>query len=518
MRVLISHIVILSLLSVLSLLNAQSSLQFVSQDEKELITKWENSKAESSTSFMQFSYSVNNQALIEVFYSYHKNALSNIIQNRDSNAKRAEIIFKYLHEEVFLRYELNALTTDLVTGKIYNCVTATSFFVSMAEEFNIPFRIYETPAHVYASVIAGDEELIIELTAPKDGFDFNSNTETLIQTLVDSKLISRDELAEKGSEQLYQEYIAKTKPISKKQLLGIQYHNDALIKALKNEYYDAYNQMNKAVKLYQNQTFSEAFKYIVTISQLNFTLDASKKYSLISNLTFSTKNDSILTYTLVNHLGELIEDLLKFEENFELVDELLTRVENNVLRDTFIDEKLNEYYIYMYTVFAQNASLKGETLEAKKNIEKALELSPKNSRLNTYYVSVTSNYATKLSQTGLFESARATIDELVEKYPEGYPVINEARVQVILDALVSIPMTIENENKILPELKLAYSIQPENIYLRSFSATVFHEFAMQQVRRSNYQKAKELILDGLKYNTSDPTLLSDLELINEILK
>lgn len=67
----------------------------------------------------------------------------------------------------------------------------------MAEEFGIPFQIYETPAHVYASIRHRNEEVIVELTAPKEGFDFGSNMESLLQTLVDSKLISRDELAEK---------------------------------------------------------------------------------------------------------------------------------------------------------------------------------------------------------------------------------------------------------------------------------------------------------------------------------
>ncbi|MBO6621708.1 MAG: hypothetical protein JJ892_00195 [Balneola sp.] len=496
---------------------AQPQIEYISENEQVFVNNYENSNLKSLPSFKQFLITTNTTSGSS-FYENHLAALRSKIRDRDSNKKKAEVIFKYLHDEVFRQYELNALVEELSENRIYNCVTATSFFVSMAEEFGIPFQIYETPAHVYASILHRDEEIIVELTAPKDGFDFSSNMESLLQTLVDSKLISRDELAEKGAEQLYQEYVAKTIPVSKKQLLAIQYHNDALIKAQNKEFEAAYNQISKAVNLYPNQTFSEAFKYIVAISQSDFTLDASKKYSLISKLTLSSKNDSTLTYSLVNHLGELIEDLLKFEENFDLVNELLIRVQEHVLHDSFIDEKLNEYYIYMYTVFAQNASLKGETLEAKRNIEKALALSPENSRLTTYYISVTSNHATKLSQIGLFETARSIVDELAANYPSGYPIIKEARVQIILDALVSIPLVIENETKLLPELELAYSIQPENIYLKSFSATVFHELAMQQVRRSNYQKAKNLILDGLKYNSSDPTLLSDLDLINEILK
>ncbi len=512
-----SLVISLLLLLGFQLSYAQPRIEYISENEQSFVSNYENSNLKNLPSFKQFLITTK-AASGSSFYENHLIALRSKIRDRDSNKIKAEVIFNYLHDEVFRQYDLNALVEELPGNRIYNCVTATSFFVSMAEEFEVPFQIYETPAHVYASIRHRDEEIIVELTAPKDGFDFSSNMETLLQTLVDSKLISRDELAEKGAGQLYQEYVAKTIPISKKQLLAIQYHNDALIKAQNNEFDKAYNQMSKAVSLYPNEVFSEAYKYIVAVSQSDFTIDASRKYFLLSKLTLSTKNDSTLTYSLVNHLGELIEDLLKFEENFELVHQLLVQAEEHILPDPFIEEKIKEYYIYMYTVFAQNASLKGETLQAKKNIEEALSLSPENSRLITYYISVSSNHATKLSQIGLFETARSTIDELAAKYPTGYPVIKEARVQIILDALVSIPLVIENETKLLPELELAYSIQPDNIYLKSFSATVFHELAMQQVRRSNYQQAKDLILDGLKYNSEDPTLLSDLELINEILK
>ncbi len=498
-------------------LQAQPQINYVSNAEQTLVENYENSEQKNLSSFKQFLLSTN-FSKSDTFFENHLSALKDKIRDKDSHKKKTETIFKYLHENVLLQYNLNALVPDLTENQIYNCVTATSIFVSIVEEFGIPYNIYETPAHVYASINHRNEEIVVELTNPKKGFDFKSDKESLIQTLIDSKLISRDELAEKGAEQLYRENIAKTKSITKKQLLAIQYHNEALIKASNNQYAEAYNQMNKAVKLYPNQTFSEAYKYIVTVSQLDFTLDVSEKHTLLNSLSLSTKNDSMLTYTLVNHLGELVEDLLKLEENFESVTELLAQVESNILQDSFIDKKLRDYYVYMYTVFAQNASLKGETLIAKSNIEKALILSPDNSTLNTYYVSVTSNYATKLSQSGFFDAAQSIIETLASKYPEGYPIIDESRVQIILNALMPIPITYENEERLRQELNLAYSIQPENIYLKSFSATIFHELAMQQVRRSNYQKAKDLILDGLKFNSTDPTLLSDLKLIEDILK
>tara|TARA_R110002126_G_scaffold35949_2_gene109893 strand:+ start:1850 stop:3358 length:1509 start_codon:yes stop_codon:yes gene_type:complete len=502
----------------LNAVSAQEKISFISSNEENLISNWGNSEFKDSPSFLQFSISSAQENRLNSFYATHKSELATKIKDRDSNKKKAETIFNYLHENVFIRYNLNSEVNDLLNSQTYNCVTATSFFISMAEEFEIPFTIYETPAHVYASISHRNDEIIVELTDPRDGFDFGSNMEALLQTLVNSKLISRDELAEKGPEELYREYVAKTIPISKKKLLAIQYYNEALIKSNSEDYDAAYNQMNKAIALYKNQTFSKTFKYIVTISQLDFKLDISKKYNLLNRLLVSTKNDSVLSYNLVNHLGELIEDLLKYEENFDLAKDLLSDVEANIFHDTFIDEKIRDYYVYMYTAFAQNASLKGESLEAKNNIEKALQLDPDNSRLTTYYVSVTSNYASKLSQLGLFETARSTIDELAANYPEGYPIIKEARVQIILDALVPVQIVIENESKLLPELELARSIQPDNIYLKSFSATVFHELAMQQVRRSNYRKAKTLILNGLDYSPKNATLRSDLDLINKILK
>lgn len=502
----------------LSSLTAQEKSTFISSAEESLVSNWDNSISRNSPSFLQFSISTDIENQLNEFYAIHKSELGKKIRSRDSNKKKAKIIFDYLHKEVFLKYDLNAQVNDLFDNKIYNCVTATSLFVSMAEEFEIPFTIYETPAHVYASITHRDDEIRVELTEPEHGFDFGSDMKELLLTLVNSKLISRDELADKGAEQLYREYVAHTIPISKKQLLGIQYHNEALIQSGNKDYDTAYNQMNKAIMLYPNKTFSEAYKYIVALSQLDFTLDVSSKYNLLNKLLVSTKEDSILTYALVNHLGELIEDLLKFEENFDLTANLLSDVEVNINHDKFIDAKIKDYYVYMYTLFAQNASLRGESLEAKQNFEKALKLDPNNSRLNTYYVSVVSNYATKLSQLGLFENARSTIDELATTYPTGYPIIKEAQVQVILDALIPIQMVIENESKLLPELELAYSIQPDNIYLKSFAATVFHELAMQQVRRSNYPRAKTLILNGLEYNASDAILRSDLDLINKIVK
>lgn len=498
---------------------AQIPISYATSSEKELINS---SDLTELTAIQTFANSISPSILKEddfiAFYETHYQELSKKIRSNDSDKKKASIIFDYLHKQVFKKYELEALVPQLVIQNTYNCVTATALFVSYAEAFNIPFKIYETPSHVYASIINKNKEIIVELTAPNIGFDLKLDYETMIQVLIDSKLISRDDVANKGAKNVYHDYINATKPISKKQLLAIQYHNDGIIYAKQKNYLSAYNQMNKAIKLYPNKVLSKAYSYIVSLSQLDFTLGIDTKYELLRSMLNSTKNDSLLTYSLVNHLGELTEDLLKQEENFERVEQLLTEVEEFVLTDDFISSKIEEYKTYMYTVFAQNASLRGNTIAAKKNLEQALLLDSDNIRLKTYYVSVASSYALKLSQTGLFQKAKESISELEQQYPTGYPIIADTKVQIILNSLVPLTKILANKEELVSNLLEAHQLAPDNIYLKSFAADVFHELAMQEIRRANYKAAKSLILEGLSFDSTNQTLRSDLDLINDMLK
>ena len=482
---------------------------------------WESFSEQYPLAYDQFAFSTYSSAdrikAYQDFVSTHKNELEKKIKSRFSDRRKAEIIFKYLHEEVFLRYKLDSRVDELITSNIYNCVTATAFYVSMAETFEIPFQIYETPAHVYASVKDGNDEVIVELTAPQNGFDFDTDIESVLQTLLDSKLISQQELEEKGAEQLFAEYVKETILIDEKELLAIQYYNEGVMYSNGKKYQESYNKFRKALILYNNPQFSEAYRYTVAVSQMDFTLPLQTKTMLLNTLLESTKSDSVLTYTLIPYLGELIEDLMKSEDTFEDAQLLIDSTRDQIFTDNLTLSKIDEYQIYIYTVFAQNASLKGDSNLAKETLEKALLIDPDNEQLTTYYVSVSTNHALKLAQFGLLESARELIDKLASDYTEEFPVVQDAQVRIILSSLIETSIIEENASKFLSDIELAYNIQPDNIYLKSFAANVFHELAMQQIRRANYKKAKDYILKGLDYNPDNSILRSDLDLINQMV-
>ncbi len=514
------HCLITLLLSSLLAIPAAGQ-DFISEREQQLITNWE--AFDEQTPLLYDQIMVSEYAapdLIEQYRSFfetHRSALQQKIRNRDSDKRKARKIFEYLHEEVFKRYRLETNARALINSGEYNCVTATAFFVSMAEAFELPYAIYETPQHVYASIMDGKDEVVTELTAPRNGFDFKTDIESVINTLVDSKLITQDELDEKGPEQLYREYVRDTKPVSKKELLAIQYYNDGLILIESSDYEEAHRKFSHALKLYHNPTFIQAFTYLINISQFDFSVPLDSKLKLLETALNITRGDSLLSYTLLPHVGERIEDLSDKEEDLSRAQELLDLSREQVFDNETVRETIRNYQVYIYRSLAQIASLKGDHQTASLELEKAIEMDPDNERLKTYYVSVTANHALKLAQFGLTDAAYEKILQLARQYPDGYPVINDARVQIILAKLTSLPPVEENAGVLIARLEEAKNIQPENIYLKSFAANTFHELAMQQIRRANYQQAKDYILMGLSFHSSDPTLRSDLELINKMI-
>ena len=452
------------------------------------------------------------------FYSQHKEQIGKNIKERNSHIKNAKIIFEYLHREVFKTYNLHSTVSSLVNNKQYNCVTATSFFVSIAEEFDIPYKIYESPMHVYASVIDGKDEAIVELTLPKSGFDFNANNESIIQTLVNSKLISRDELEQKGADELFREYVEDTFPVSKKELLAIQYYNDGLLLQKQMRYEESFQKFGTALKLYQNSQFSKAYETSFRNSQNDFSLLENDKVRLVRLYLESTQTDSILSKNFVYHLATLIDKLLKNEDNFDEAEKLIHFADREIYPTATNSERITELKSYFYTSKAENAALKGETRVALEYLQQAMEFAPLNTRLRNYSVSLTSNYALQLAHLGQLKKSRNIIDSLHVQYPVDFPVVADARVQIIIAGLVPLQKNEANADEFSNDLALAKSIHPENIYLKSFSSIVFHELAMQQIRKANYPKAKDYILEGLSFHSSDGTLRSDLELINSMLE
>jgi hypothetical protein len=64
----------------------------------------------------------------------------------------------------------------------------------------------------------------------------------------------------------------------------------------------------------------------------------------------------------------------------------------------------------------------------------------------------------------------------------------------------------------------ATQIDNENVNLRKMLVAIYHEYAMQKVREGNYRLAKDIVTEGLAVDSSDATLMRDMELILPFLR
>jgi hypothetical protein len=64
------------------------------------------------------------------------------------------------------------------------------------------------------------------------------------------------------------------------------------------------------------------------------------------------------------------------------------------------------------------------------------------------------------------------------------------------------------------KLTKVFEMDSTNTMTKEALGSIYHELSMVEIRKSNYKKAKSLILQGLKIVPSNEFLLPDLDLIN----
>lgn len=83
-------------------------------------------------------------------------------------ARRAEVLFGFLHEEILdggFAADCHAIERTLRTGE-YNCLSGTLLYVGLAERCGVAARAVLAPSHVYARATIGGISQDIETTLP----------------------------------------------------------------------------------------------------------------------------------------------------------------------------------------------------------------------------------------------------------------------------------------------------------------------------------------------------------------
>jgi len=88
--------------------------------------------------------------------------------------EQAAALLRFLHHELLrgrYRAEANDLSAALAGGQ-FNCLTATTLFLLLADQLDLPAQAYETPGHVCACLLTAGGPVLVECTWP-EGFGTN---------------------------------------------------------------------------------------------------------------------------------------------------------------------------------------------------------------------------------------------------------------------------------------------------------------------------------------------------------
>jgi len=162
--------------------------------------------------------------------------------------KSGKAIYKHLHKKFLYTYQPTARFKDVLNlGATYNCVSSTSIFAVLCQKMGVPVSLYVTPNHVYAAVTSGSKEIRVEMTDPKSGFNFKTGIKASLRYLRQYKLVTEQEIKEKGERQVYRDFVESGRKIPLEYLLAISYYNQGQRHLVNNRFEKGVHAVSKSL-------------------------------------------------------------------------------------------------------------------------------------------------------------------------------------------------------------------------------------------------------------------------------
>lgn len=425
--------------------------------------------------------------------------------------KDVKFIYERLHEKFLRKYENIAFFDQIFENGVYNCVTAVALYAMSFKELGIPYRIKETPTHVYIVADPETSQLLIETTDPIGGFkSFTPGfKENFVVQLGLMKLVDENDISSKGIYTVFDEYYFGGADLSLKQLIGVQYYNLGYTFFEKNDYHGAWNALSKAQLFHDND-------------QLNSMLFGS----IVNTLSYSDYtdwNDILLLPYLerfqdfdikkTNIVGEFQRML-----NYVLVsnnDEKTAEMAYNHYMRKSIDEEVQKEvsfsYFYERSVIAYNRANYNLAFEYVINAYKS---KPGNSHAENILL----ESFRRSCQNKPTEIALAKLDTLKSNNPSlaKNNHINRMRLNLYL---ASIGENFDsrkstNGNKFIQLFESTILENPDYTYDEGILADSYSKAAIYYFKRGYSTKARNLIKKGLKYAPDNYQLKSRLRMLN----
>ena len=386
-------------------------IPFDSNTEKELIKDYLSGNLPSFTAFLaissedssrfelwekKFNRFIDDQKAIKPSKKLHK------------NVKR---IYEDLHANFLKKYELLAYFDETFESGTYNCVSAVAMYALTFEALSIPYVIKETPTHVFIIVDPDNTQLLIETTDPVKGFkSFRPGfKENFVNQLLSVKVISEEEVSNKGLNMVFEENYFGGENLTIKELVGIQYYNKGASLYNDQQYLAAFEELSKAQLFHFNDEMND----ILSASLINAL--AQSEYENWEEIKLTAYMDQFMEKGLSKNMiiGEMqraMNIILIQNRDEELAQKTIDFYAMNA-KDTAIIREVKFNYHYDRAVIYYNRS---DSEKAFQYASKAYSLNPTNFRSEDLLIE-----SFKLAfRNEEIESITQKMEELSQTYPQ----------------------------------------------------------------------------------------------------
>jgi hypothetical protein len=354
--------------------------------------------------------------------------------------------------------------------------------------------------------------IVVETTAPVKGFSAlnQSFKASYVKSLKDNKIISIQEYNTTSIDVLFDKYYFNEKDITLKEMVGIQYYNDAIEKIQNQNLEEAFYELEKAYIFYPSNEVAYLLYYCAS------NIIVKQDYSDLKYIDFLYKiaryeNFGISQEQIIGEFGRITQNQLEYQGRYILYDAIYNKLYNN-LED--IETKKEISFIYNYE--KAKLYIRNEGYEkAQPYIEEAIKIRPDHIDVQSLFVIT---IADKYRVQNLSDKILSELFNYGEKYPQLR--VHKLFINMLCDAYIFYAIQnyefgnltkaekYHNEfDKILVD-KSMYTDYEHNVARLYSSKAVFY------FKKGKTQKAKNAMLEGLKLVPNSYELKQRLKAFN----
>ncbi len=457
------------------------------------------------------------QARIQSVYS----DIDSYIADRDNDYERARAVFNRLHNTVLKTYRDNASFRTTLDSGVYNCASAIALFYGAARHAQLPVSLYATPAHVFATLDIPNRTIRIEMTR-SNGFDFGNNLPEIIEHLIDYHYVSREDVQERGEEEIFRSFFVESNRLGEAEFLAITYNNIGVQYWLARRYRETAQAFEKAIILHpESRKYRDAYQaalYLV-LQQYETGRNFDDIEYLLKRSARLMHNDTLFIYYLLGAAGSVVAHYSNDESGLYRSRAFLDTLAHTVPHDSTVDAMIGrQQYIVNYNLAVYDFN-RGDYEGAYRSTDALLAADTGEATQNLHAKSA-SYFALALAEREHAADAYALLDSLIPLYYR-HPVFRDTYRKVTIDYVLQSGL-IRRQGATYTDLMKArdlllnvYDVDSTNIYLRGIIAAVHHELGMIELRAMHYTAAAEILRIGLYYDPDNEFIRESLRLVEE---